>query len=107
MTDLLRILAGPLLWLATFSAVYGLHGILCGIDPAGTAFGEVSLPRILLAAAWLVAIALQLAVVAALHSARFGSRSNFVRVVSRTTGWVGLAASLWTLFPTVVTSSCL
>lgn len=107
MNDLLRILAGPLLWLATFSAVYGLNGVVCGVGAGGAAFGDVSLPRVIFAAAWLVAIGLQLGLVAALHTTRFGSRSSFVRVVSRTTGWVGLAASLWTLFPTVVTSSCL
>ena len=46
MTDLARILVGPLAWLAAFSAVYGLHGMACGLgwDPAlaaalrGTAF---------------------------------------------------------------------
>lgn len=106
MKDILRILIGPLLWLASFSAVYGLHGIVCGFGIDGLAAGSVSLPRILLAGAWLAAILLQAIVLAGLYSRRYGSPSGFVRSISRATGWVGLVAAVWTLFPTVATSFC-
>lgn len=98
MTDLARILAGPLLWLAGFTAIYGLHGVLCGAGgPA---------PRLPLAAAWLLLILMQAAVLAALVSERLGATAPTVRKASLITGWTGLVAALWTLFPTVATTSC-
>lgn len=107
MKDVLRILAAPLLWLASFSAVYGLHGLICehGID--GEVFGLLSLQRVLMATAWLLAIAAQVVVLWGLHAPRFASPSSFVSFVSRGTGWVGLVAAVWTLFPAVATTYCL
>ena len=100
MTDLARILIGPLAWLAAFSAVYGLHGMACGLgwDPA--------LAAALRAAAFAAAILLQAGILVALHLPRLGPRSAFVRRVSRATGWTGLVAALWSLFPVLVTTSC-
>lgn len=106
MKDLLRILIAPLLWLASFSAVYGLLGLICGHGIGGTVLG-LPLPRVLLIAAYAFAILLQGALLAALYHPRVASRSGFVRFVSRVTGWVGLVAAGYTLFPVAVTSSCL
>lgn len=106
MTDLLRILIAPLLWLAGFSAVYGLHGLLCGHGIDGSLFGLVSVPRALMALAYGLAVLLQAGLLAGLHASRFASPSSFVTSVSRATGWVGLVAAAWTLLPTVTTSSC-
>ncbi|MFO7804284.1 MAG: hypothetical protein R6V30_01270 [Paracoccaceae bacterium] len=100
MSDVLRILIAPLAWLAAFSAVYGVHGVICGQ-------GIETMPRALLVGAFMLTIGLQVAVLAALYAPRFASSSPFVRFVSRATGWVGLVAAVWTLFPTVVTTSCL
>jgi hypothetical protein len=107
MRDVLRILVAPLLWLASFSAVYGLHGLICGHGIEGTLFGLVSLQRVLMATAWLLAIAAQAVLLRALHAPRFASPSPFVGFVSRGTGWVGLVAAVWTLFPAVATTYCL
>lgn len=107
MTDILRILAAPLVWLASFSAVYGLHGLICGHGLADAEFAGLPLPRILLVGAWLIAIALQVGILAALHSRRFGAEGSLVRFVSRATAWTGLAAAVWTLFPAAVTTYCL
>ncbi len=106
MKDILRILIAPLVWLAAFSAVYGLHGLLCGHGLEDAELGEISLPRVILATAYIVAVLLQLALLAALYSPRFASRSGFVRFVSRATAWVGLIATLWSLFPVIATSYC-
>lgn len=102
MIDLLRILIGPLVWLAAFSGVYGLHGLICGhgIDTVA------GLPRLLLVGAYLATIVMQGVVLAALYAPRFASASSFVRPVSQGTAWVGLVASIWSLFPTVVTTYC-
>ena len=106
MTDLARILIGPLAWLAAFSAVYGLHGVACSFGWAAVDARGFSLMRLALVAAWLVAIAAQGVILACLHGRRFGSPSGFVRGVSTTTGWVGLVATVWSLFPVVATSAC-
>jgi hypothetical protein len=102
MTDLLRILVSPLAWLASFSAIYGLQGLLCEIGPNGM-FG-LSWDRVILVAAFLLAVLMQLGLLALLNSARFPP--NFTRTVSRTSGWVGLMATIWTLIPILAVSTC-
>jgi hypothetical protein len=106
MIDILRILGGPLAWFAAFSAVYGLHGLICGRQIAGAMLG-LPLPRLLMVAAFLISTALLAGLVWLLHTPRFASASPFVTFVSRATGWVGLVAAVWTLSPTVVMTSCL
>lgn len=107
MTDVLRILCGPFAWFVAFSAVYGLHGLICGHGVEGEAFGVLSLPRVLMVAAWLVSMLLLAGLVRGLYSPRLASASSFVTVVSRATGWVGLVATTWTLSPTLMTTYCL
>ncbi|MEH6663950.1 MAG: hypothetical protein V7678_03800 [Brevundimonas sp.] len=107
MSDVLRILAAPLLWLAAFSGVYGLHGLICGHGLTGAFPGEIPVARVLLIAAYLASVLLLAAVLWGLHAPRFASRSPFVTFVSRTTGWVGLVAAIWTLSPAVATTYCL
>ena len=100
MTDLLRILIGPLVWLAGFSAVYGLHGMICGLGWGGTPAAALRI------AAFAAAVAVQAGILAALYLPRFDPATGFVRRVSRATGWTGLAAAVWSLFPVLATSSC-
>lgn len=106
MIDILRILAGPLAWFAAFSAVYGLHGLICGHEIDGAVLG-LPLPRLLMIAAFLLSTALMAGLVWVLHTSRLASASPFMTFVSRATGWVGLAATVWTLSPTVMTTYCL
>ena len=106
MKDILRIIIAPLVWLVTFTLVYGLHGLLCGHDLTIAMIGEITVARVLLVAAYVFAILAQLALLRALYAPGFTSRYNFVRFVSRATGWVGLGATIWTLFPVATTSSC-
>lgn len=104
MTDVLRILISPLVWLVAFSAVYGLHGLICGHGLTGTAFG-IALPSLLLCAGYALAILAQLALLGA-HYTWPDPSSNLIRFVSRSGGWVGLIATIWTLLPVVSTSTC-
>ncbi|ARU00271.1 hypothetical protein [Yoonia vestfoldensis] len=106
MMDLLRILIAPLVWLAAFSAIYALHGVICGFGIAGSLFG-LSLARGLLVAAFALAIMAQVALLWLLAQARFRSDAQFVNVTARATAWVGLVATLWTLSPIVLTSACI
>jgi hypothetical protein len=105
MSDLLRILLAPLVWLAAFSAVYGLHGALCGLEVTGMVFG-VPLARALLVAAYLLAILVQVVLLRALYDSRYASTMPFVRFVSHATGWTGLVATVWSLLPAVLTTYC-
>lgn len=106
MTDLLRILVGLLVWLGSFSGVYALHGLACALGWGESGLWGFPLLRLILSAAWLAAIGLQLVVLAGLYSPRLASPPGFVRSVSRTTAWAGLLATFWSLFPVAATSSC-
>lgn len=106
MRDVLRILIPLLVWLAAFSGIYGLHGLLCGHRIEGAVFG-LDLTRVLMVSAYAVAILMQVLLLAGLYSARFASPSGFVRFVSRGTGWVGLIATVWSLLPVLTTTYCL
>jgi len=101
MKDLFRILIAPLIWFAAFCAVYGLHGVICGTGLSGVMFG-LPLARVMLVAAYGGAIAVQALLLLVLY--RHSDASPLVRFVSRATGWVGLVATIWSLFPVVVTS---
>lgn len=105
MTDILRILIAPLVWLASFSAIYALHGFICGNSVSGTILG-LPFARVLLVAAFGGAIMLQGLLLAGLYAPRFASPSPFVRFVSRATGWVGLIATIWSLLPVMLTTYC-
>lgn len=105
MSDLLRILVSPVMWLASFSAVYGLMGLVCA---PRAPFGGTDWPwgRVLLVAGFALAVLLQIALLVALRSRRFGAPPGFVRHVSLTSGWVGLGATVWTLMPVLATTAC-
>jgi len=96
MTDVLRLFGPLVLWLASFSAVYGVQGIVC-------AQGWSNTPVLL---AWGVAIALQAGLLTVLCSARYGMRHGVARRASLTLGTIGLFAVIWTLFPVVVLPAC-
>ena len=83
MNAILRLSLPLTLWLAAFSAVYGLHGLLCSSRWA--AFVPELPGRALLAGAALVAVALQIALLAVLRSSRWPRPS------------VAIAASAWCL----------
>lgn len=105
MKDVLRILVSPVIWLAAFSAVYGLHGVLCSMTIDATMFG-VSWARVVLILAFIAAVLLQAGILIMLHSARYAASSGFARRVSRASGWTGFAATIWTLSPTLAASTC-
>lgn len=105
MTDMLRILISPVVWLAAFSAIYGLHGMLCEFKYDGPMQG-MPWPRFPLVVAFALAFLLQVVLLGGLYSVRFGAAPGFTRTVSRTSGWIGLAATIWTLFPILTVSTC-
>jgi len=106
MRDVLRLLLPLLIWLASFSAIYGLHGVGCALGWAGVEIGGLSLFRWALLAAWLAAILVQVALLLALRGARYAAPSPFLRWTSVAGAWVALVAVLWTLHPVAVLSTC-
>ncbi|MBS3651840.1 hypothetical protein KEU06_24835 [Pseudaminobacter sp. 19-2017] len=106
MTDILRISVPLTAWLAAFSAVYGLQGLVCSQRWADAGL-DLTAGRIAMMVAWAAAVALQLVFLLALRSPRFVSRSAFVRWVSLMLAISALVATLWTLLPVVTTSACL
>ncbi|MGD9544364.1 MAG: hypothetical protein AB7F41_05055 [Methylocystis sp.] len=107
MRDILRIVIAMLLWLALFSALYGLEGVGCASGWPEIRVNGGSLFHVAMTMAFFVAL-LTLAVLhVALHSRLFRSASPFVAQISRILGIAALVAGAWTLFPAVAVSSCL
>ncbi len=104
MKDLLRILTPPLFWLAAFSAIYGLHGLACSQHSDVLGRLGLSATAVVPLTAWAVAIAIQTAILIALH--RRPAASAFVQRVSVVAGWTALVAMLWSLFPVLLNSGC-
>lgn len=91
------ILFGPLvLWLASFSAVYGLQAIACA---QGWTRGPVQM-------AWVAAIALQAALLLVLFKVDVAPGQTLERRASISLGIIGLIAVIWTMFPAVVLRMC-
>lgn len=106
MTDILRISIPITVWIAAFSAVYGLEGIVCSPHWAGAGL-TLAQGRTALIAAWAFAIAVQVVLLLALRAPRFASDSGFIRWVSVALAAVSLVAVVWTLFPVATMSICL
>lgn len=105
MIDILRISVPLTVWLPSFSAIYGLEGVLCS-NRSADAFGFLA-GRAPLVAAWLIAIAIQVAMLTGLRSRRFASPSPFIRSVSVPLAVTSLVATIWTAFPVMTLSRCL
>lgn len=91
-------LAGPMLWALLFAVVYALHGVGCarGWPDMATPLG--SLHVVAMAAIWLTGLALHLVIL--LIVSKRGEK------LSVTGAWIGLVASLLSLSPIILVSSC-
>jgi hypothetical protein len=108
MTDVIRLSLPLTAWLVSFSAVYGLHGIVCSSQWSATpSFAGLSQGRLVMLAAFVFAIVIQAAIFAFLWSERFGGASGLMRWTSLTLAVAGLIAVPWTLFPVAALSLCI
>jgi len=105
MRDILRLSLPLTFWLAAFSAVYGLQGLVC--SSRWTPLLEGWPGRTLLLVAVLAALAGSAGLLMALRSRRWGSGSAFVRNTSIALALAALVATAWTLMPVLVASRCL
>lgn len=106
MRELLGILLPLLVWLASFSLIYGLHGLGCAYGWTDLTGLGISLFRWTLLVAWFAAILAQLLLLGAVRKQLSNQTSNFYRQVNLATAWSGLIATAWTLFPIAVSSTC-
>ncbi len=106
MNDITRISLPISVWLAAFSMVYGLEGLIC--SPRWVEAGlSAEAGRIALLTAWAAAIALHAGLLAAIRAPRFASPSPAIQWISVTLAVVALVSIVWTLVPVAVTSMCL
>ena len=104
MTDILRLSLPLSVWIAAFSVVYGLEGIVCSDRWAGAGLGPHQ-GRAALIVAWAVAIAVQVGLI--VWTARFASTLPWVQRVGTILAWVALVATVWSLLPVTTASLCL
>lgn len=102
MRDILRLSMPMTVWLMSFSAVYGLQGLVC----SSRLSYEQTASRYLLILAVIIAVSLQVVLLWGLYSQRWGSPHPFIRATSTVLGSVALIATIWTLFPVAVMSLC-
>ena len=105
MNDILRISLPLTIWIAAFSAVYGLEGIICSDlwTKAGLSLGQ---GRVTLIVSWAIAIVLQVVLLFSLRMPRFGSSLPWVQRTSTVLAWVALVATTWSLMPVLTASLC-
>ncbi|GGF76075.1 hypothetical protein GCM10011402_31050 [Paracoccus acridae] len=106
MKDILRLSLPLSVWIAAFSGVYGLEGVVCSDRGAGAGLG-LGQGRAVLVVAWVVAIAVQVGLIFGLRTPRFASAQPWVQRVSMILACVALVATVWSLLPVVTTSLCL
>ncbi|MCQ3829750.1 hypothetical protein [Microbulbifer elongatus] len=104
MSDLLRLLIAPLVWLAAFSAVYGLQGFGCATELNDVIFAGVPLMRAGLILVWVLTIATLVGILVWLE--RSSPILEWTSRISRITAWVAIVASVWALFPVTFASIC-
>ncbi|MFN3662926.1 hypothetical protein [Yoonia sp.] len=92
-------LAGPMIWAATFTLVYALHGAFCAGITGPEGLGITS--RILLITSWTVGLAAFVPLFMALQKG-----PDLSARLPRYGTWIGLVATLYTLFPVAITTSC-
>lgn len=92
-------LAGPMIWAATFTLVYGLHGVVCASVPGPEGLGQGA--RLLLIAAWGLGLAAFVPLFRALpEGPALNQRWPYYGA------WIGLVATAFTLFPVAISTSC-
>lgn len=105
MRSLLRLALPLTLWLASFSAIYGLGGLLCSSRWSPVADDTTRLTLLALAA--MAAVVLQAGLVLALRSPRWQDPDTALRRASLVLAVAALVSTIWTLLPPLLTThSC-
>lgn len=106
MKDVVRIVIAMLVWLALFSALYGLEGVGCATGWHHINVNGATLFQAAMTIAFFGALFILVAVLVALRSPRFRAASPFVAHISTILAIAALVAGAWTLFPALALSHC-
>ncbi|MDO5704015.1 MAG: hypothetical protein Q4G49_02950 [Paracoccus sp. (in: a-proteobacteria)] len=98
---LARALAGPTLWAVLFSLVYALHGMGCNLGWTGRPAPIGDLHHFAMWVAWGTGIVLHLALFRLIPA----GPGHQCRIIASGV-WIGLVASVFTLFPVIAISTC-
>jgi hypothetical protein len=107
MKDVLRLSLPLTLWLISFSALYGLQGLVCAAEwyvlpgPGGMAWG-----RVVVLAAVAAAVLLQAGVLLLVGARQASAEMDFMRGATLGLAVVALLATVWTSVPIVVLPLC-
>ena len=104
---LLLPVAGLLGWSAAFVLVYGLHGIGCANEWHLIELGPTSVQRAVQVGTWLACLPPLAALAFYLRRQRLAGASGLLAQLAETSAWVGLAATVLSLFPVAATSVCI
>lgn len=104
MSDILRISIPITIWIAAFSAIYGVEGAVCSPHWGGAGL-NLRQGRLMLLGAWALAIAAQVVAIVVLRG-RFASPHPWTRRLSVLMAVVALVATIWGMAPIVLTSLC-
>lgn len=92
-------LAGPTLWGILFSLVYGMHGIVCAGVEGPESLGTIG--RAVLILTWLLGLLLFVPLFRVLPE-----QGTLSPRLPRYAAWTGLVATVYTLFPVALMTSC-
>jgi hypothetical protein len=94
-------LAGPMIWAVTFSLVYALHGAGCELGWTEVDLWFLSLHRLAMLGGWAAGLLAGGALLVWLPPGE-----GLFYWLPRAGAWTGFGATLFTLFPVIVTSTC-
>lgn len=95
------LIAGPSIWAVSFAAAYGLHGLGCELGWPSLTIGPLSVQRAAIMLVWLGGMLACLAL-----SSQVGRRLGPNARLPRMGIWIGMIATLFTLAPVLVASTC-
>lgn len=106
MTDILRLSLPLTVWIAAFSAIYGVEGVVCSAHWSDAGL-DLAQGRAVLIAAWILAIAAQIGLIFWLRRPGFAAGNPWLQRVSLILAMVALVATLWSLLPAATATLCL
>ena len=104
---LLLPIAGLLGWSAVFALVYALHGIGCANEWHLIELGPTNVQRTVQVGTWLASLPPLAALGFWLRRRRLAGAAGLLAQLAETSAWVGLAATVLSLFPVTATSVCI
>lgn len=104
---LLLPIAGLIGWAAAFTLIYALHGLGCARAWHLIELGPTNLQRTVQVCTWLVSLVVLAMLALWLRRRRRAGAHDAPAKLAEGLAWIGLAATVLSLFPVAATSVCL